>query len=83
MRTTLVLPDDLYREVKLTAIQRGETVTAFVVEALRAALARGPVVEETQGLPLLPDAGGLVNGVDLDDTSALLERLDEADRALP
>ncbi|MFM8349711.1 MAG: CopG family transcriptional regulator [Actinomycetales bacterium] len=83
MRTTLVLPDDLYREVKVTAIQRGETVTAFVVEALRAALARGPLSQEMPDLPLLPDAGGLVVGVDLDDTSALLENLDEADRALP
>ena len=83
MRTTLVLPDDLYREVKLTAIQRGETVTAFVVAALQAALVHGAGDQDMPSLPVLPDAGRLADGVNLADTSALLEFLDEADRAVP
>lgn len=81
MRTTLVLPDDLYREVKLTAVQRGETVTSFVVAALRSALVESPI--EGSAIPVLPDAGAYLATIDLDDTSAVLEFLDEADRALP
>src|SRR5665647_3057257 len=37
MRTTLMLPDDLYRQVKRAAAEGDRTVTSFVEEALRAA----------------------------------------------
>jgi len=40
MRTTLILPDDLYRELKRVAAAADRTMTSFVEEALRAALAR-------------------------------------------
>ncbi len=34
MKTTLEIPDRLYRELKVTAAQQGKTVRAFVNEAL-------------------------------------------------
>src|SRR5665647_3057256 len=40
MRTTLMLPDDLYRQVKRAAAEGDRTVTSFVEAALRAALTR-------------------------------------------
>lgn len=40
MRTTLRLPDDLLKEAKKRAAERGTTLTALVEEALREALSR-------------------------------------------
>lgn len=40
MRTTLDLPDDLFRESKAQAALRGQSLRAFVTEALAAHLAR-------------------------------------------
>ena len=76
MRTTLILPDDLYREVKRTAAATDRTMTAFVEEALRAALARqhstGP--KDTKRYRVgATGVGGLQPGVDLTDTAALLD----------
>ena len=39
MKTTLEIPDALYREVKVTAAQTGKTVTAIVQSALKRELA--------------------------------------------
>lgn len=81
MRTTIMLPDELYRDVKATAAGQGRTVTSFVEEALRTALRvldepppREPYVIRPFG------GGGLMPGVDLDDNSALLDLLDADDR---
>lgn len=38
MRTTIDLPDPLFREVKSTAAQRGLKLKDFIAESLRAAL---------------------------------------------
>lgn len=38
MRTTLDLPDDLVRQAKITAVERGITLRDLVVEGLRHAL---------------------------------------------
>lgn len=78
MRTTLLLPDHLYREVKRAAADEDRTVTSFVEAALRAALARreGPVPERG---PYRVDAvagNGLQPGVDLTDGSALADLMD-------
>ncbi len=48
MKTTLELPDELYRQAKATAALRGETLTALLAEAL------GVVVAGRQ----MPDAKG-------------------------
>ena len=77
MRTTLMLPDDLYRQVKRAAADGDRTVTSFVEEALRAALtrrddaARQPPREPYRVTPT--GSGGLQPGVDLTDTAALLD----------
>jgi hypothetical protein len=39
MKTTLELPDQLFRKAKATAAERGQTLKEFVAEALRDKLA--------------------------------------------
>ena len=39
MKTTIDIPDGLYRRVKSLAAQRGQTVKSFVLEALQQKLA--------------------------------------------
>jgi plasmid stability protein len=41
MKTTLIIPDQIIRELKRRAAQRGETLSAIVAETLRQGL-RGP-----------------------------------------
>ena len=76
MRTTLILPDDLYREVKRVAAATDRTMTSFVEEALRAALARQHSTRATSAKRYRVGAtgvGGLQPGVDLTDTTSLLD----------
>ena len=40
MKTTLEIPDDLYRQTKATAALRGESLKDFVTEALKTHLER-------------------------------------------
>ncbi|MCK6681550.1 MAG: hypothetical protein L6R30_03915 [Thermoanaerobaculia bacterium] len=82
MRTTLELDDALYAEAKKAALEAGRPVTGLIEDALREALAR----RRSRGLvPLLrlPVLKGrrLRPGVDLDDSAALLDLLDEPDAA--
>ncbi|MDR1189199.1 MAG: hypothetical protein LBK95_17410 [Bifidobacteriaceae bacterium] len=42
MRTTLNLPDELYRQVKHSAVDQGRTVTSLVEEALAQLVATRP-----------------------------------------
>lgn len=77
MRTTIRLPDDLYRRVRVRAAGDGRTVTSFIEEALRAALARHEEQPEHAPYRVTPIEGrGLHPGVDLDDTAALLDLMD-------
>lgn len=75
------LPDELYTEVRITAASTGTTVTAFLEQALREALARrgaGP----REPFRLRPFTGdGLLPGVDVDDSASLLTLMDADDRA--
>lgn len=41
MRTTIDLPDDLLKQAKILAVQRGATLRDLVAAGLRAELARG------------------------------------------
>jgi hypothetical protein len=41
MRTTIDIPDDLFRRCKATAALRGDSLKALVAEALRVYLERG------------------------------------------
>lgn len=77
MRTTIRLPDDLYKQVRVTAATKGETVTAFIEGALRAALARREQAPPPRPYRVTPFQGnGLQPGIDLDDNAALLDLMD-------
>lgn len=74
MRTTIRLPDDLYKQVRVTATTMNKTVTAFIADALRAALARHEQAPLRLPYRVTPFQGnGLQPGVDLDDNAALLD----------
>ncbi|MEY3734886.1 MAG: hypothetical protein RL347_2245 [Actinomycetota bacterium] len=75
MRTTLVIPDDVYREVKVTAAREGITVTSFIEQSLRDALDRSRLRAEVR-LPVLPQSGGVRAGVDLRDNVAVRDILE-------
>ncbi len=78
MRTTIRLPDDLYKRVRATAATEGRTVTSFIDEALRAALARRQQPRPGTPYRVTPFHGnGLQPGVDLDDNAALLALMDD------
>ncbi len=77
MRTTVDLPDDLLRQIKRVAISSKRTLTHVIQDAVRESLARrrhAPAARCT--LPVFGE-GGVHAGVDLDDTSALLDVMDD------
>ena len=75
MRTTLNLPDDVYRFLKVRAAQDGITVTSAVEEALRAYLSSGNVPRSLTTLPALAETGGPMPGVDLTDADTVFDLL--------
>lgn len=80
MRTTVRLPDDLYRRAKARAAESGVTFTQLLEDALRAILSRDQVGEEpaVYGVQPLSSGRGPQPGVDLADQAALLAVMDEA-----
>ena len=84
MRTTLNIDDDLYRRVKAFAALRGSSVTSVVEESLRLTLQQAQQGEAIAPMPLSRAHGGLSaeflrSGVDVNDMSAVLDLLDQAD----
>jgi plasmid stability protein len=76
MRTTMNLPDDLYRAARVRAAEEGRTVTSLLEEALRALLA-SPASAETipyRVQPLTTRPG--VIPFDVADNAATLDYLD-------
>lgn len=53
MKTTLMIPDHVFRELKRRAARRGETLSAVVAEALRRGLAEPEAVAELAPLPVV------------------------------
>ena len=77
MRTTINLPDDLILRAKKAALDADTTLTEFIADALRESLAQRRREKRTLELEINPSGGGgLSPGVDLDDTSALLDVMD-------
>ncbi|HVE51519.1 MAG TPA: DUF2191 domain-containing protein [Casimicrobiaceae bacterium] len=78
MRTTVRLDDALMQRARREASKRGTTLTALIEQGLRMVLrapadaARRPRVV----LPVSPERGGTQPGVDLDDTSSLIDRME-------
>ena len=78
MRTTIRLDDTLLAEAKKKAVEQHSTLTAIIENALRQSFAhqqhaakRGKVRFTTSG------KGGLRPGVDLDDSAALLDLMEQ------
>jgi hypothetical protein len=78
MRTTIRLDEQLLREAKRLALDTGRTLTAVIEDALRESLARRRTAAPRERIRLRTHAGGgLQPGVDLDDSAALRELMDE------
>ena len=76
-RTTVRLPDDLIRRAKRKAAAEGRTLTALIEDGLRRVLnERGPVRAGRALPPVSTATGGLMPGIDLNDTAALQESED-------
>ena len=81
MRTTIRLDDDLLREAKANAVRTGRTLTAVIEDALRLALRPAEHPGGRVELPVFEGKGqGLQPGVDLDDSAALLDLMEQYDR---
>ncbi len=79
MRTTIKIDDALLIEAKTRAASSGRTLNAVVEDALRAAFARRDDATRPVALPVFR-GGRLMPGVDLDDSAAMLDLMDGADR---
>ena len=88
MKTTLPLPDELYREIKASAALSGRSITSIVEESLRRFLADAATVEDLPPLPVSPSRGGftdhfMATGIDVNDTSGVLAWLDQVEGRRP
>jgi hypothetical protein len=80
MRTTINLPDDLILQAKRAALDADTTLTEIIANALREALAKQRNKGPRQEFKVITSgSGGLLPGVDWDDTSALLDIMDGLD----
>lgn len=81
MRTTVRLPDPLLSRAKREAAKRGITLTALIEQGLRREMAK-PVKSSKRDrvrLPVCKRTGGTLPGVDLNDSAALLDRMENRD----
>lgn len=79
MRTTVRLDENLLRQAKREAHERGETLTSLIEEGLRLALARSraqPAGRARVILPVSKARGGTLPGIDLNDSAAILDRME-------
>lgn len=79
MRTTVRLDDALLEQAQREARRRGQTLTSLLAEGLRQVLARGTAAPKRHAvaLPVCKAGGGTLPGVDLDDSAALLDLMEE------
>jgi plasmid stability protein len=84
VKTTLQLPDELYREIKASAALSGRSITSIVEESLRRFLTDATTVEELPPLPVSSSRGDftdefMATGIDVHDTSEVLAWLDKVE----
>jgi hypothetical protein len=80
MRTTIRLDDDLLKEAKAVAAATDRTLTELVEDSLRETLARRRSAAGRERITLPTFKGtGLQPGVDLDDSAALLDLMEQHD----
>jgi hypothetical protein len=74
-RTTVRLPEDLVRRAKRKAAAEGRSLTSLIEDGLRRVLSeRAPTGPASRALPPVSTAtGGLMPGIDLNETAALQE----------
>ncbi len=74
------MDDELLRRAKEHAARAGTTLTGLIEDAVRQLLSRRRVSQAREPVCLPTFSGeGLQPGVDLDDTAALVELMDERD----
>ena len=75
MQTTLRMDEGLMRQAKALAAEEGESLTAFIEEAVRRRLNARVVAltAERLQIPTFAGGGGLLPGVDLDDSASLID----------
>ena len=78
MRTTINLPDELILQAKKAALEADTTLTEIIEDALREALEkkRRRKAARKEFKLITYGKGGVWPGVDLDDTSSLLDIMD-------
>jgi hypothetical protein len=78
MRTTVRLDEGLLEQARREAARRGVTLTALIEQGLRMALRRPrpPTRTERVRLPVSRATGGVLPGIDLNDSADLIERMD-------
>lgn len=82
VRTTVSIEDGLLQEAKARALRTGRTLGQVIEDALRESLARRAAAATDRPRIELPTSrlsGGLQPGVDLDDSAALLDLMEEDD----
>ena len=79
MRTTVKIDDQLLADAKAQAARSGRTLNEVVEDALRESLARRDRSVREAAVELPTFSGRLQPGVDLDDTSALLDLMEGSD----
>ena len=81
-RTTVRLPEDLVRRAKAKAATEGRSLTALIEEGLRRVVSERPSGERAARIlpPVSSATGGVMPGIDLDDSAALQDLDDRSDR---
>jgi hypothetical protein len=80
-RTTVRLPDDLIRRARRKALAEGRSLTALIEEGLRRIVNERPSAVTNRALPPVSRArGGLMPGIDVDD-SASLQAMEDTEMA--
>lgn len=83
MRITIHIDDNLYAELKDIAARNGKTLTSVVNDALRDSLSRRRNAERLPvNMPVF-EGTGVMPGVDLNDSAALLDLMEEGDDRPP
>ena len=79
MRITVRINESLLEQARREAARRGVTLTALIEQGLRMVLRRPRVRSRTERVPLPVSraTGGVLPGIDLNDSAGLLDRMDD------
>lgn len=80
-RTTIRLDDQLLADAKSLAAGTNRTLTKVIEDALREVVARRPVSPSRRVELPTSGGGGLLPGVDLDDSAAIWELMEDRARS--